>query len=396
MHRPVAILGAPSSIGIRPDDQSGQPQSVDRAPGVLRELGLVARLDALDLGDVVPPPYQDFTRPPGRARNEAGVATYSRSLADRVATGIDDGRFVVVLGGDCSIVLGCLLGAGRRAGQVGLAYVDAHADFATPEESQTGSVASMCLALAVGHGDSPLARLAGPTPIVRARGCRADRAARREPAELRSRGAQRVRHPRPARSRHRAGRRRRYGVCGSGACRFERGERVLDPGGRRRARSRGDAGGRFARTGRAGDRRAGGAPRPAGGSPKGARNGADALRPVARPGPTRARRGWRPCSQRSSREAVEPHRLLSGGRYSIGSRAPRLPAAPHQLVDPLAQPIDVLRVVVAAGLADPPDGLAVGLIDVLPRLEHPRPAGVRLDPGHLPGLVAHRGEERRR
>ena len=58
----------------------------------------------------------------------------------------------------------------RRAarGQVGLAYVDAHADFATPEESQTGSVASMCLALAVGHGDSPLARLAGPAPLVRA------------------------------------------------------------------------------------------------------------------------------------------------------------------------------------------------------------------------------------
>ena len=52
-------------------------------------------------------------------------------------------------------------------GQIGLAYVDAHADFATPEESQTGSVASMGLALAVGHGDSPLARLAGPAPLVR-------------------------------------------------------------------------------------------------------------------------------------------------------------------------------------------------------------------------------------
>ena len=168
MYRPVAILGAPSSIGIRPDDESGEPQQVDRAPGILRDLGLVGRLDALDLGDVVPPPYRDFARPPGRARNEAGVATYSRSLGGRVAAGIDDGRFVAVLGGDCSIVLGCLLGAAQRSGQVGLAYVDAHADFATPEESQTGSVASMCLALAVGHGDSRLARLTGPTPVVRA------------------------------------------------------------------------------------------------------------------------------------------------------------------------------------------------------------------------------------
>ncbi len=61
------------------------------------------------------------------------------------------GGFVVVLGGDCSIVLGCLLGARRAAdGPVGLVYVDAHADFATPEESRTGSVASMSLALAIG------------------------------------------------------------------------------------------------------------------------------------------------------------------------------------------------------------------------------------------------------
>ena len=165
---PVAILGAPSSIGLRPDDQTGEAQDVARAPRVLRDLGVVERLNASDLGDVVPPPYQDYTRPPGRARNEAGVVAYSRSLAERVAVGLGEGRFVVVLGGDCSIVLGCLLGATRPAEPIGLAYVDAHADFATPEESQTGSVASMGLALAVGHGDSPLARLAGQTHLVRA------------------------------------------------------------------------------------------------------------------------------------------------------------------------------------------------------------------------------------
>lgn len=168
MRRPVAIVGAPSSIGIRPDDVTGEPQQVDRAPGILRERGVVRRLDAADLGDVVPPPYRDFARPPGRARNESGVSAYSRWLADRVAAGLDGGRFVVVLGGDCSIVLGCLLGARRGAGPVGLAYVDAHADFATPEESQTGSVASMGLALAVGHGESTLARLAGLAPLARA------------------------------------------------------------------------------------------------------------------------------------------------------------------------------------------------------------------------------------
>ncbi len=164
--RPIALLGAPSSIGIRPYD-NGAIRHLDRAPAVLRALGLADRLNADDLGDVTPPPYQDFVRPAGRARNEAGVVAYSRALAERVGTALAGGRFTLLLGGDCSIVLGALLGARRAAGTaVGLAYVDGHADFATPSESITGSVASMCLAQAVGRGETPLARLAPDGPLV--------------------------------------------------------------------------------------------------------------------------------------------------------------------------------------------------------------------------------------
>jgi arginase len=167
MNRPIAIVGAPSSIGIRPYD-TGEARHLDRAPGTLRRLHIVERLGAIDVGDVVPPPYRDYVRPPGRARNEREVATYSESLGYRVARAAGQGRFVVLLGGDCSIVLGGLLGATMSAGgPIGLVYVDGHADFATPEESQTGSVASMCLGLAVGRGDTPLARLGGPEPLVR-------------------------------------------------------------------------------------------------------------------------------------------------------------------------------------------------------------------------------------
>ena len=166
MYRSVAIVGAPTSIGIRPYD-SGQPRQLDRAPGVFRELSLVQRLGASDLGDVIPPAYRDYVRTPGRTRNESEVGAYSRTLGERVHLATRDGRFAVVLGGDCSIVLGSLLGARKSAqGPVGLVYVDAHADFGTPEESHTGSVASMCLALAVGRGETPLARLAGDEPLV--------------------------------------------------------------------------------------------------------------------------------------------------------------------------------------------------------------------------------------
>jgi arginase len=164
--RPIAIVGAVSNIGIRPYD-NGSARSVDLAPRVLRELGLVERLAAHDHGDVEPPPYQDFVRPAGRPRNEEGVALYSRALAERIAEASANGAFVLVLGGECSIVLGCLLGL-RLSGRapVGLAYVDAHADFGTTEESRSGSASSMCLALAVGRGNTPLAHLGGDEPLA--------------------------------------------------------------------------------------------------------------------------------------------------------------------------------------------------------------------------------------
>jgi arginase len=166
VNRPIAIVGAPSSIGIRPDEDGGQ-RRLDLAPGVLRQSG-VSELADRDLGDVIPPPYRDFQRVPGKPRNESGVADYSRALASKVADAAADGSFVLLLGGDCSIVLGALLGA-QRAGKnhLGLVYVDAHGDFATPETSRSGSAASMCLALAAGVGDTPLARLAGNHPLVR-------------------------------------------------------------------------------------------------------------------------------------------------------------------------------------------------------------------------------------
>ncbi len=165
--RSIAIIGAPSSIGIRPYD-NGAPRRLDLAPNALREHGLVTRLGAHDRGDIPAPAYRDLVRPQGRPRNEADVNDYSRALAGEVAATVAERDFVVVLGGDCSIVLGSLLGVRKAiAAPVGLVYIDAHADFATPAISRTGSAASMCLALAVGRGDTPLARLGGSAPLVR-------------------------------------------------------------------------------------------------------------------------------------------------------------------------------------------------------------------------------------
>jgi len=167
MARPIAVVAAASNIGIKPY-ADGSARHIDLAPGVLREQGVIDRLRAYDHGDVVAPPYRDVVRSSGRPLNESDVASYSRALADRVAAAASEGAFVLTLGGDCSIVLGCLLGLRTQdRSDVGLVYVDAHADYATPEISRSGSPASMALALATGRGDTPLARLAGDIPLAR-------------------------------------------------------------------------------------------------------------------------------------------------------------------------------------------------------------------------------------
>src|SRR6266576_2888581 len=55
----------------------------------------------------------------------------------------------------------------------------------------------------------------------------------------------------------------------------------------------------------------------------------------------------------------------------------------------------MLVVVVAAGLADPPGRLVARLAEAIPLVEHPRPAGRRLEPGDVPWLVGEGGQELR-
>lgn len=163
--RPIHLLGAPTELGLKPYDD-GVPRRTREAPRVLRELGLVERLGARDLGDIEAPPYVDRERPGGGVRNAAGIDEHARRLADAIER-VDRDAFLIILGGDCSISLGTLLGL-RRRGRLGAAYVDAHSDVGTLVTSETGGAAGMDLALALSRFEHPLARLDPRGPLLRA------------------------------------------------------------------------------------------------------------------------------------------------------------------------------------------------------------------------------------
>ena len=154
-----AIIEAPSVLGLR-------PTGVEALPDALLRAGLAPRLRARRAGRVEPPPYDDRRDRETLMLNPHGIAKYTPRLADAIGSVLDAGDFPVVLGGDCSIVLGGLL-ALRRRGRYGLLFIDGHIDFYHPEANINGEAASSDLALATGRGPDIMTTFDGYQPLVR-------------------------------------------------------------------------------------------------------------------------------------------------------------------------------------------------------------------------------------
>ena len=177
-----AIIEAPSNLGLF-------PSGVERLPDAVLAAGFADRIGARRVGRVSPPPYDSRRDAVTGLLNPTGLRDYAFQLAAATGEVLDGGEVPVVLGGDCSILLGNLL-ALRRRGRHGLLFIDGHADFYQPEAEPRGEAASMDLALATGRGPQVLADLDGLGPLVSDEDIA--HFGRRDAAEAEEAGSQRI------------------------------------------------------------------------------------------------------------------------------------------------------------------------------------------------------------
>jgi arginase len=147
------------SVVDAPIDCSGAGRGEERAPRALRAAGLVERLRARDAGEA-DARVRDTRRDPGTGVVGAvEVRRAATAIASRVRAMLDAREHPLVVGGDCTLLLGVFQALPRGSG---LWFVDGHADFFDGESSPTGEAADMDLAILTGHGPSGLLEREAP------------------------------------------------------------------------------------------------------------------------------------------------------------------------------------------------------------------------------------------
>jgi arginase len=153
-----------------PWDCSASHRGEEAAPEALRGAGIgqLAKVDAGDAPTAIRSPVRD---------RETGVLALGDTLAAAAAldaaltavlADVPENRPLVV-GGDCSILLGILPAVRRTFGPIGLWFVDGHPDFQDAHASETGETADLELACITGAGPAPLVALVDDPPMVRPR-----------------------------------------------------------------------------------------------------------------------------------------------------------------------------------------------------------------------------------
>lgn len=157
------LIPIPAYLDANSGRHLQRKSGVDAAPMALIEAGLLDQLkDDLEFNisfdgqvhnyaHVIPKQDEDHRK----MKSPRSSSAVNKELSQQVYEHASKGRFVLTLGGDHSIAIGSISGTAKatreRLGrEIGVIWVDAHADINTPETSDSGNIHGMPVAFLTG------------------------------------------------------------------------------------------------------------------------------------------------------------------------------------------------------------------------------------------------------
>lgn len=160
----VTIIQLPTNLGLKEPGPGHEP-GVKKLPDWLRKHGFHDRIDASGIFRLNPPPYSMQLDEASGVRNAEAIIAYAKEQAALLNTTFLGNTFSLLIGGDCSIMIGTAL-ALKKTGNYALFYLDGHTDFMLPALSSTGGAAGMDLAIITGYGHPSLTNIDGLKPYI--------------------------------------------------------------------------------------------------------------------------------------------------------------------------------------------------------------------------------------
>jgi arginase len=163
-HTNFILIEAPSNLGLKALSDGAEP-GVKFFASVMERQGFAKLLGVTEKISVSPPAYSTEVDEESKVRNADKIVDYTKRLANVLGPHLGNKNTSIVIGGDCSILIGAALSL-KRNGNYGLFFLDGHTDYMWPNLSQTAGAAGMDLAIVTGNGHDKLTNIENLKPYV--------------------------------------------------------------------------------------------------------------------------------------------------------------------------------------------------------------------------------------
>lgn len=158
------IIKAPTNLGLKEPSPGIEP-GVKYFPEKLLQQNFAKKINVTKIEEAISPAYKSVIDSESKVRNADLEREYNIKLSGVVKKYLSENYFPVVIGGDCSVLIGNTI-ALRSIGNYGLFFLDGHTDFCLPQHNLSTSAAGMDLAIVTGSGHDKLTNIFNLKPYL--------------------------------------------------------------------------------------------------------------------------------------------------------------------------------------------------------------------------------------